>query len=89
MSLVSFHLREYSPGVRNQLSNKLSSRELEILRLVALGRKDREIGVGLFISEVGVKSHLQNIYKKLHALNRTDAVVKAHKQGYFDLMECK
>jgi len=71
------------------LSNKLSPREVEIIRLVACGKRNSEIGVTLFLSEVGVKSHLVNIFKKLHASNRTDAVVKAHQQRYINIMESR
>jgi len=71
------------------LSNRLSPREVEVLRLVTSGKKNKEIGSTLFLSEVGVKSHLINIYKKLHAQSRTDAIIKAHKLGYLNLMECK
>jgi len=71
------------------VGNKLTPREVEILNLIARGRKNRELACELFISEVGAKSHLINIFKKLHAWNRTDAVVKAHKLGYINLIECK
>lgn len=71
------------------MGNRLTPREVEILNLVARGRKNREIALELFMSEVGAKSHLVNILKKLRARNRTDAVVKAHKLGYLNLMECK
>ena len=89
MFLVYFRLREYSQGRKGKLSNKLSFREVEILSLMAHGLKDREVAAGLFVSVVGVKSHCTNIYKKLHAANRTDAVVKAHQQRYINIMERK
>jgi len=71
------------------LSNKLSPRQVEILHQVARGLKDREIALKLYLSVGGVKSHLQNIFKSLHAQNRTDAIVKAHKEGYLNLMRVK
>lgn len=71
------------------MSNKLSFREVEILSLMARGLKDREIAAKLFVSVVGVKSHCTNIYKKLRAVNRTDAVVKAHQQRYINIMESR
>jgi len=71
------------------MSNTLTLREVEILRQIALGKKNKEIGLELFFSEEGAKSHLVNIFRKLKASCRTDAVVKAHKEGYINLMECK
>lgn len=71
------------------MGNRLTPREVEILNLVARGRKDREIARELSLSVGSIKSHLQNILKKLRAQNRTDAVVKAYKLGYLNLMECK
>ncbi len=44
----------------------LSPREIELVRMVAVGLRNREIGEQLFISEVTVKTHLYNIYKKLN-----------------------
>lgn len=70
------------------MNHELSVREVEILFLVASGYKDREIGFILSLEIGSVKSHLQNIYKKLQALNRTNAVVKAHREGYFNIRRC-
>jgi ATP/maltotriose-dependent transcriptional regulator MalT len=52
----------------------LSERETEVLRLVAQGLRNREIGQRLFISEVTVKAHMRNIMRKLGARSRTHAV---------------
>ncbi len=52
----------------------LSAREREVLRLVANGFSNREIGKQLFISEVTVKVHVRNIMKKLGARSRAHAV---------------
>ena len=71
------------------MSNRLSFREIEILSLMAHGLKDKEVAAELFVSVVGVKSHCTNIYKKLRAANRTDAVVKAHQQRYINIMESR
>ncbi len=63
-----------SPGV-------LSEREIEVLRLVAAGMPNREIGQRLFISEKTVKKHMNNVLRKLQAANRTHAVELARQLG--------
>jgi non-specific serine/threonine protein kinase len=59
----------------------LSPRELEVLRLLAEGRTDREIGEALFISPRTVSRHLQNIYAKLQVNSRSAASALAHRHG--------
>jgi DNA-binding CsgD family transcriptional regulator len=51
----------------------LTGRELEVLRLVAVGRSNRQIGSALVISEHTVARHLQNIFTKLGVASRTEA----------------
>jgi ATP/maltotriose-dependent transcriptional regulator MalT len=55
----------------------LSERELELLRLVAAGKSNREIAAELFLALGTVKSHLHNIFQKLDANSRTQAIVRA------------
>lgn len=59
----------------------LTSREQAIVRLLADGSTNDEIGASLFISPATVKTHLSNAYVKLGARNRYDAVVKATQLG--------
>ncbi len=59
----------------------LSDREVEILRCIASGRSNKEIGSDLSISESTVKGHINRILSKLHARDRTEAVVAALKRG--------
>jgi DNA-binding NarL/FixJ family response regulator len=59
----------------------LTTRELSVVRLLAGGRTNEEIGSELFISSATVKTHLSNAYEKLGARNRYDAVVKATQRG--------
>jgi DNA-binding NarL/FixJ family response regulator len=55
----------------------LTERELEILQLLAFGYTNREIGGRLFISPDTVKTHLEHVYQKLGASDRTAAVAEA------------
>src|SRR5205085_2659848 len=66
---------------RGAVDRPLSQRERDILRLVAEGFQNAEIGSRLFISPKTVKTHLQNIYKKLGVKSRTEAAVKAKQAG--------
>lgn len=77
-----------SPTVANRLMTRvrtprtsLTPRELEVLKLVASGSSNREIGRALLLSEATVKSHLVHIYDKLGVRSRTSAVAVARKQG--------
>ncbi len=65
----------------NQQEDALSQREKEVLQEIANGKKNKEIGQVLFISERTVKFHISSILSKLNANNRTDAVQIAIKQG--------
>ena len=62
----------------------LTSRELEVLRLVAAGRGNHEIAQALSLSFHTVKNHMQNIFKKLDVMRRMDAVECARRQGWLD-----
>ena len=59
----------------------LSEREVEVLRLVARGSSNQEIGDELFISERTVRTHVGNILSKLHLANRTQAALYALREG--------
>ena len=59
----------------------LSERELEVLALLAAGKTNAEVADALFISIGTVKSHSANIYRKLEAKNRTEAVTRARELG--------
>jgi len=65
--------------------NALTPREIDVLRLVAAGNANKEIGARLSLTEVTVKSHVQNILAKLGANDRTHAVTIALKRGIIDL----
>ena len=64
---------------------QLSKREIEVLKLVAVGMFNKEIGVELGISERTVKNHLSSIFKKIDSSDRTQAAVFAIRNGLFDI----
>lgn len=59
----------------------LTPRELEIVRMVAAGLRNSEIAARLFVSEGTVRSHLYNIFQKLHIRNRTELSAFARDKG--------
>jgi len=59
----------------------LTARELEVLKLVARGRSNRQISESLFLSEATVKTHLAHVYAKLSVRDRVQAVVLAYETG--------
>jgi len=63
----------------------LTRRELEVLRLVAEGSRNRDIATQLFISEDTVKVHLKHVMEKLGAEDRTQAVTIALRRGIIHL----
>jgi two-component system NarL family response regulator len=63
----------------------LTSRELEVLKLVAKGMSNREIAEELFISENTVKNHVRNILEKLHLHSRMEAVIYAVRERLLDI----
>ena len=59
------------------LVEPLSQRELEVLRLIAQGLSNREIGERLFLAIITVKGHNRNVFRKLQVRRRTEAVARA------------
>lgn len=64
---------------------RLTGRELEVLKLVATGKNNRDIARALFISENTVKNHVRNILEKLQLHSRMEAVVYAMREKILDL----
>jgi len=65
----------------------LTEREVEVLRLVARGLSNQEIGEALVVSERTVRNHVSNILEKLHLANRTQAALYALKEGLASLSD--
>ncbi|HEV7803407.1 MAG TPA: XrtB/PEP-CTERM-associated transcriptional regulator EpsA [Burkholderiales bacterium] len=68
------NVRPISVPVTSTLSRAVTGREIQILQWMHEGKSNREIGEILTISEFTVKNHVQNVLKKLHVRNRTQAV---------------
>jgi NarL family two-component system response regulator LiaR len=64
---------------------QITERELEVLKLAAQGKSNREIALELSISVRTVQTHLGNIFNKIDVGSRTEAVVCALKQGWLTL----
>jgi two-component system NarL family response regulator len=82
--------RHIPPDIAARLADRvsrsqLSSRELEVLRLLVSGRRNREIAGALVISEGTVKLHVSSILGKLGAADRTEAVTVALQRGIVQL----
>jgi two-component system, NarL family, response regulator len=83
--------RTYLPsGVATKLAERvagsgLTERELDVLRLMATGKSNKEIGSALTVSEGTVKTHVNNILHKLNVSGRTEAVASAIKRGIVQL----
>jgi DNA-binding NarL/FixJ family response regulator len=66
-------------------AEQLTGREMEVLRLLARGKNNKEIAAELVITERTVKFHVSSILKKFNAGNRTEAVTFAVGQGLIEL----
>ena len=69
-----------SPTTPSEL-DELTSRETEVLQLIAQGYSNREIAAALFITERTVKNHVNSILRRLNLRDRTQAAIFANKYG--------
>jgi NarL family two-component system response regulator LiaR len=73
------------PSKDQPTTDPLTAREMEVLRLVAQGRSNREISEKLVITELTVSTHVSNILGKLHLASRTQAALFALREGLASL----
>ncbi|MBJ6618220.1 ATP-binding protein [Streptomyces sp. DHE17-7] len=74
-------VRRARPADTGDRATQLTAREQEVLRLLARGRSNRQIGEELFITAKTASVHVSNILAKLEAASRTEAVAVAYRQG--------
>lgn len=67
------------------IEEKLTRREIEVLKLLAEGLFNKEVAYTLNISEKTVKNHVSNIFKKINVSDRTQAAVYAIKHNIVDI----
>ncbi|MFV3371295.1 LuxR C-terminal-related transcriptional regulator [Pseudomonas sp. NY15435] len=73
-----------SGGTVGSVAEGLTIREIQVIRLLAAGHRNKVIAEKMFLSEFTVKSHLRNINAKLGAQGRTEAVAIARARGLLD-----
>ena len=82
-------LREFSgqggSGKSSGAQSSLTDREMDVLKLVAQGKTNREVASALTVSESTVKYHLRNILDRLHLENRAQVMAYAARRGLGDI----
>lgn len=78
-------MQEFAEGSADKTAEPLTTREIEVLRLIARGLSNREIATELVLSEKTVKTHVSNILAKLHLADRTQAALYAVKKRLVDI----
>jgi DNA-binding NarL/FixJ family response regulator len=80
--LLEHYRRQVAPAAREAARLELlTEREREVLRLMARGATNAEIGATLYVAEATVKSHVGNIFSKLDVRDRPAAIVFAYDHG--------
>lgn len=70
-------MQEFHGGSGSAPNEQLTEREMDVLRLIARGKNNKEIADALVISEKTVKTHVSNLLSKLHLADRTNAAIYA------------
>jgi NarL family two-component system response regulator LiaR len=74
-------MQEFSAPKSNEAPvDQLTAREMEVLRLIAKGKSNKEIADNLIVSEKTIKTHVSNILSKLHLADRTQVAIYALRQ---------
>jgi NarL family two-component system response regulator LiaR len=75
------------PAEDNKVKGKenLTDREIEVLRLAATGMSNKEIAEKLSVTVRTVKAHISNVFAKMDVASRTEAILKAMREGWLEL----
>lgn len=73
---------EHSIAIADDSASHPTSRELEVLKQIAMGRTTLEIAASLYVSDNTVEAHRKSLFQKLGAVNVADLIVKAFDLGY-------
>ena len=68
---------------KHPLAERLTKRELEVLRGLSEGKSNKEIARDLDLTEPTIKLHMKTLYRKLEVNNRTQAAIVARDEGLF------
>jgi DNA-binding NarL/FixJ family response regulator len=75
-------LRSHEQAPTPELPMPLSDTQLEIVRLISIGLSNREIAARVHLSENTIKSHVQEVFRKLGVDNRVEAALRASQEGW-------
>ena len=75
-------LRSHEQAPTPERPMPLSDTQLEIVRLISSGLSNREIAARVHLSENTIKSHVQEVFRKLGVNNRVEAAVRASQEGW-------
>jgi len=78
-------MQEFAQKARPAAAQMLTEREMDVLRLIARGRSNKEIALDLGVAEKTVKTHVSNILGKLHLADRTQAALYAVKERLVEI----
>jgi DNA-binding NarL/FixJ family response regulator len=85
--LIKYALRNNTQPASIHLAEKLTHKEIEVLKLVANGKSNKDIARHLGLSIPTVKGHLADIFTKLNVSSRTEAVIAGLRTGYIRLQD--
>ncbi|MDE7346439.1 MAG: response regulator transcription factor [Muribaculaceae bacterium] len=80
----NYYCDEVKKSLESASDNTLhpSSRELEVLHQIAMGKTSREIAASMFVSENTIEAHRKSLFSKIGAVNVADLIVKSIEKGY-------
>lgn len=85
--VIKYALRHTTKSIPMNTGERITSKELNILRMTARGLSNKDIAQELDISHRTVKSHLSDIFSKLNVASRTEAVITALKVGILNMSD--